>query len=486
MVLRPLLLLFVNAVLLCNIATAAESRPISQQLPELGEVSASPYSLQQEYDLGRLWLKMFRTQVTTVDDPQLQSYLESLLYNLAANSELKQRQLETVIVDNSTINAFAVPGGVIGVHSGLFLFSDNEAQFAAVLAHELAHLSQRHFSRSIDKAREANIPSLAGMLAGIILAATVGADAGIATITASQAAALDSQLRFSREHEQEADRVGMETLSRSGMDPNGIPSMFENMNANLRYARSKPPEFLLTHPLTENRISDSKNRARNYPRKVYTDNLNFQLMKKRVELLHSKKPENLLAEWQRETDVNGEAKHYGRVLALIELERWDEADAQLATLLADNPQRIAYIIARAKIQQGQEKGEAAIATLKQALSLSPRNHSLTMTLAAILQENKLFRQADQLLTVHSEQRSEDPHLWYELAEVRGLAGNILGVHMARAEYFILVAQFERASKQLRYAHQLIGSDNRVLESKIRQRLRDIDAMKDEMKELQGG
>ena len=209
-------------------------------------------------------------------------------------------------------------------------------------------------------------------------------------------------------------------------------------------------------------------------------------MKKRVELLHSKKPENLLAEWQREADVNGEAKHYGRVLALIELERWDEADAQLATLLADNPQRIAYIIARAEIQQGQEKGEAAIATLKQALSLSPRNHSLTMTLAAILQENKLFRQADQLLTVHSEQRSEDPHLWYELAEVRGLAGNILGVHMARAEYFILVAQFERASKQLRYAHQLIGSDNRVLESKIRQRLRDIDAMKDEMKELQGG
>ena len=97
--LRPLLLLFVSAVLLCNIATAAESRPISQQLAELGEVSASPYSLQQEYDLGRLWLKMFRTQVTTVDDPQLQSYLESLLYNLAANSELKQRQLETVIVD---------------------------------------------------------------------------------------------------------------------------------------------------------------------------------------------------------------------------------------------------------------------------------------------------------------------------------------------------------------------------------------------------
>ena len=486
MVLRPLLLLSFCAALFCNVAAAAENRPISQQLPELGEASASPYSLQQEYALGRLWLKMFRTQVSTVDDPQLQAYLESLLYKLAANSELKQRQLETVIVDNSTINAFAVPGGVIGVHSGLFLFSDNEAQFGGVLAHELAHLSQRHFSRSIDKAREANIPSLAGMLAGIILAATVGADAGIATITASQAAALDSQLRFSREHEQEADRVGMETLSRSGMDPNGIPSMFENMNANLRYARSKPPEFLLTHPLTENRISDSKNRARNYPRKVYTDNLNFQLMKKRVELLHSKKPESLLQQWQQESGANGEANQYGRVLALIELQRWNEAATQLDALLDNDPQRIAYIVARAEILQGQGQAQAAITVLKQALSLSPGNHPLTMTLAAILQENKLFRQADQLLTAHSEQRSNDPHLWYELAEVRGLAGNILGVHMARAEYFILVAQFERAAKQLRYAYQLIGSDNRILESKLRQRLRDIDDMKAEMKEFQGG
>ncbi len=481
--LRQFLITLCSA-LLCSSVLAQASREPSTQLPELGGVSASPYSAKQEYQLGRMWLKMFRTQVKTLSDPQLQSYLESLLYKLAANSELKHPQLETVIVDNSTINAFAVPGGVVGVHSGLFMFSDNEAQFAGVLAHEIAHLSQRHFSRSIDKAREASIPSMAGMLAGIILAATTSTDAGIAAITASQAAALENQLRFSREHEQEADRVGMETLARANMDPNGIPAMFENMNANLRFARAKPPEFLLTHPLTENRISDSKNRARSYPRKVYTDNLSFQLMKMRATVHHNDQPATLLQRWQQEQGTNGEARRYGMVLALSKLERWQEASAQLDDLLKDDPQRIAYIIARSDILIGLQKLDQAVELLSDALDLSPNNHPLTMQLAKVLQQQQRFRQADQLLSEHSEQRRQDPLLWYQLAEVRGLAGNILGVHLARAEYFILNAQFERAASQLHYAHKQSG-DNRVLQGKITQRLRDIDELKKQLKELQG-
>ncbi len=481
--LRQFLITLCSA-LLCTTALAQASRDPGNQLPELGEVSASPYSAKQEYQLGRMWLKMFRTQVKTLADPQLQSYLESLLYKLAANSELKQPLLETVIVDNNTINAFAVPGGVIGVHSGLFLFSDNEAQFAGVLAHEIAHLSQRHFSRSIDKAREASIPSMAGMLAGIIIAATTSTDAGIAAITASQAAALENQLRFSREHEQEADRVGMETLARANMDPNGIPSMFENMNSNLRYARAKPPEFLLTHPLTESRISDSKNRARSYPRKVFTDNLSFQLMKMRATVYHSEQTESLLQRWQNETGANGEARRYGIVLALSKLERWQEASTQLDALIKDDPQRVAYIIARSDILLGQKNTDQAIDILRRALELSPGNHPLTMHLAKALQQAQRFRSADQLLSEHSEQRSLDPHLWYQLAEVRGLAGNILGVHLARAEYFILNAQFERAASQLHYAHKQSGN-NRVLQGKITQRLRDIDELKKQLKELQG-
>lgn len=475
----------ITFTLLCAAASpfiSAAPRNAEVNLPELGEVSASHYSSQQEYELGRMWLKMFRTQVQTLSDPLLQSYLESTLYNLAVHSDLKDHRLDTVIVDNETINAFAVPGGVIGIHSGLFLFSDNEAQFAGVLAHELGHLSQRHFNRSIDKARESAIPSLAGMLAGIIIAATAGADAGIAAITATQAAALDNRLRFSREHEKEADRVGMETLARADMDPAGIPAMFENMNENLRYARSKPPEFLLTHPLTESRISDSKNRARQYQRKVYTDSLNFQLMKMRAELHHAKEPKNQLIKWQRATGANGEARRYGIVIALIELERWDEAEKQLADLLREDPGRIAYTIAHSDILLGQKKTAQAIAVLREELDLSPGNHPLTMQLAYVLEKSGRYKEADTVLSAHSERRPTDPALWYQLAEIRGLAGNILGVHMARAEYFYLNAQFDRAKSQLQYAYPLTGN-NAFLQGKIKQRLREIDDMRKKLEEF---
>nr|WP_244966086.1 M48 family metalloprotease [Zhongshania antarctica] len=412
----------------------------------------------------------------------MQDYIEGLLYRLASHSELKDRRLETVIVDNATINAFAVPGGVVGVHNGIFLYTDNEAQLAGVLAHEIAHLSQRHFSRSMDNAKQSTIPTLAGLLAGVVLAATAGADAGIAAITATQAAALDSQLRFSRQHEQEADRLGMETLSKANMDPNGIPSMFVNMNANRRYARSKPPEFLLTHPLTDSRISDSANRARQYPRQVYTDNLNFQLMRMRATLQHSKNPEDLLKNWQNDSGVNGEARRYGVVIALIALNRWQEADEQLAALLKDDGSRIAYQLAKADILVGQKRYSDAIRLLQSQLAIAPNNNPYTVKLAEVLQLDNQFDEADKVLSLQSRQRPNDPNLWYQLAEVRGLAGNILGVHMARAEYFILQAQFERAKMQLRYAYELTVS-NKIQQGRIKQRLRDITDMEEKLKNL---
>lgn len=454
----------------------------SDNLPDLGDVTASRYSAQQEHDLGRMWLKMFRNSVKTIDDPLMQDYIESLLYQLVSNSELKDRRLETVVVDNPTINAFAVPGGVIGVHSGLFLNTDNEAQLAGVLAHEIAHISQRHFTRSLDKSAQSTIPTLAGLLAGIILAATAGADVGIAAITATQAAALDSQLRFSRQNEQEADRLGMETLAKSGMDPSAVPAMFENMGKNLRYARSKPPEFLLTHPLTESRVSDSKNRARQYPRRVYTDNLNYQLMKMRATLFHSHNAEDQLKNWSETQNVNGEAYRYGVVIALIKLERWDEAREKLEPLLNDGGNRIAYRIAEADILIGKKELDKAIALLSGLLAITPGNNPYTMKLADALQKANRYDEADLLLSKQSRQRPEDPNLWYQLAEVRGLAGNILGVHVARAEYFILVGQFERAKQQLRYAYERTSS-NHIEQSRIRQRLKDIADMEEKLKKL---
>ena len=160
------------------------------KLPNLGESSTSLFSAEYEYQLGRAWLRIFRGQVPTVNDPLLFDYLEGLVFRLVNHSQLKDRRVDLVIVDNPTINAFAVPGGVIGVHNGLLLYAQSEDELATVLAHEIAHLSQRHFSRRVEFAKKQQPLTLATMLASFVLMAAAGGDAGLAALSAAQAASL--------------------------------------------------------------------------------------------------------------------------------------------------------------------------------------------------------------------------------------------------------------------------------------------------------
>lgn len=480
------LLLAFTLPLITQVATAQtsdDSNTSDYNLPELGDGSSSKFSLEQEHELGRAWLKAFRGRVETVSDPLMQDYLENLIYRLARHSALSDKRLELVIVNNRALNAFAVPGGIVGVHNGLLLYAENEAQLAGVLSHELAHLSQRHFVRSLDKQTAGNLSMMAGLLAGIVLAATTGSDAGIAAIATGQAAAMQSQLRFSREHEQEADRIGMQTLSKAGMDPGGIPAMFEIMNRRLRFNSNRPPEFLLTHPLTENRISDGVNRARQYPRNVYTDNLSFQLMKKRAELELANNKRDILNQWQHEQkNKPSEASSYGLVIALMANDEWQQAGQQLKPLLAEDPNRIAYVVANANILAGQKDYAAAIEQLRKHVALNPGNNALTMTLADVLQRAGRAPEAEEVLVEHSKRRPDDPALWYQLAEVHGLSGNILGVHMARAEYFILRGFLDSAEKQLHYAWPLTEG-NKVARHRLSRRMKDLQELRDTLKKF---
>jgi predicted Zn-dependent protease len=454
------------------------------QLPDLGDTTSGLISLNQEYTLGRAWLATFRGQVKTVSDPLLQDYLETLIYRLATYSELKDRRLDLVIVDNPSMNAFAVPGGVVGVHTGLFSYADSEAQLASVLAHELGHLSQRHFARSVEAQQRASLPTMAGMLAGLVLAATTGGDAGIAAITATQAASLQNQLRFSRLHEKEADRVGMQTMVRADYDPNEVAGMFENMMKASRYAGNRPPEFLLTHPVTESRVSDARSRARKQPRQVYTDKVEYHLMKARIEVLGSRNTHET-AKLFRDRIANNhqaEASHYGLALALAQSGNLQEAREITNRLRKTKPGEIAYIVALTEIDILDGQFQQAEQLLEKALSLIPDNHPLTMTLAnSYLKSNQAHR-AEALLKKHSESHPRDPALWYLLAETHGLAGNIVGVHQARAEYFILNGMLDKAKKQLSYALPLVKNEN-LTHSKIETRMAQIEQMKQVIKNL---
>lgn len=434
------------------------------------------FSAEFEYQLGRAWLRIFRSQAQTVDDPLLHEYLEHLIYLLVTHSQLEDRRVELVIVDSPDINAFAVPGGVIGVNNGLLMYAQTEDELVTVLAHEIAHLSQRHFSRGVEFQQRNQPLALAAMLASFVLMATVGGDAGMAGLAASQAAAQDSALRYSRTNEQEADRVGMQTLAEAGFDPHAAPAMFERMMQASRFSGSgRIPEFLRTHPLTENRIADTRNRAQQYPKQEPKVSLDYQLMRARVANQLARSPEEAVQRFRGELEGeprSEEAARYGLVMALTSAGKADEAALELDGIWSQQPDRIEYVIAAAEIDMARDEPKKAIKTLSNRLRLSPDNHPLTMTYARALMMDGQSHIAEEVLEDQSKLKPNDPGLWYLLAEVQGLSGNIIGLHQSRAEYFILKGNLDQAETQLRYALKLTRGDY-LTTAKINQRLEDI-------------
>lgn len=469
------------------VAPAAIGATEGLKLPKLGESSSSLFSPEYEHQLGRTWLRMFRSQAPTVNDPLLFDYLENLVYELVVHSELQDRRIELVVVNSPTINAFAVPGGIIGIHNGLLNYAQTEDELATVIAHEIAHLSQRHFSRRVEFARGQQPFNLAAMLAGFVLLATTGSDAGMAAISAAQAAAQDASLRYSRSNEAEADHVGMQTLAAAGFNPGAAADMFERMLQASRYSSAnRVPEFLRSHPLSENRIADTRNRARQLPKpnEVRSDG-QFQRMRARVQVQLANTPEEAVQRFRSElsgTPRDPEAARYGLVLALIQAGRADAATAELANLTEGADNTLEYLLAEAELYLLREQPGKAVELLQQQLRLSPGNHPLTMAYAWALMRDQKPHIAEAVLTEHSKRRPHDPELWYLLAEVQGLAGNIAGLHQSRAEYFILNGLLDQAEKQLGYALKLAGTDH-VSSARINARLVDIGDLRERMESL---
>ncbi|MDG1389345.1 MAG: M48 family metalloprotease [Halioglobus sp.] len=475
---------YVLPLMLCYFIAAPVSAQTEElKLPNLGESSTSLFSKEFEHQLGQTWLRIFRSQAPTENDPLLFEYLENLIYELVTHSKLEDRRVELVVVNNASINAFAVPGGVIGVHNGLLLYAQTEDELATVLAHEIAHLSQRHFSRGVEFRKKQAPINLAAMLAGLVIMATAGGDAGMAAISASQALAQDSALRYSRSNEQEADRVGMQTLVDAGMDPHAAPAMFERMLQASRYTGGdRIPEFMRTHPLSENRIADTRNRARQYPKSIRPAKLEYQLMRARVVNQLANTPEEAVQRFRGELDGNPrsiEAARYGLVIALTSAGRADEAALELDSIWSGDPDRLEYLIADAEIDMLRAQPEKAVDKLLRQLNLSPGNHPLTMTYANALMKNQEPHIAEEVLVAQGKRRPTDPGLWYLLAEVQGLSGNIIGLHQSRAEYFILNGILDQAEKQLSYALKLVKNDY-LTSAKINQRLKDVAEMRQQM------
>ena len=471
------------AFLCITLFTSATTFASSSGLPQLGDSTSGIISPEKERTLGKAWLRQLRGQAPTISDPLLYSYMEHLLYLLASNSELSEPQIELVILNSSQINAFAVPGGIIGINAGLLLHARSEDELAAVIAHEIAHLSQRHFARGLDFSRKNSWTNLAALLASVAIMATAGGEAGMAALATTQAAAIDQQLRFSRHNEREADRIGVQTLVRSDLSPHAMPDFFEQLLKTTRYSGEQPPAFLLTHPVTQERISDARNRVQHLPIKNSSQNLSFYLMKMRTNVEYARDKASFSKELEsnlsQTNSANAEITRYGLANTLQESNLFDQALEHINLLLKKRPENIIYLTTKAEILNDAGRYQEAQDVSEAALKINPNNFPLSIAYAESLTRNKHPARAIEVLKYQINTRPEAPFLWYRLSGAYGKLGDIAGVHESRAEYLFLVGRVDKSLEQLRYAIAA-SKDNFVSQRKLKKRMEEIKASRRDM------
>ena len=269
--LDPRKLLYVTACL-CLAAVAARADD-DIKLPDMGSPADAILSKSEESRFGRAIMSQIRLSGQVVEDPLMTEYVNEIGHRIAAQTNDGDHSFEFFIIEDPRINAFALPGGYIGVHTGLLEATRNEDELAGVLAHEVAHVTQRHIARSIHANQRQSLLTTALML-GALVAGVAGGDADVAQagMAVAQGSAAQSQINFTRNNEYEADRIGIGALYDAGYDPQGMATFFEVMS---RLQPASPelraPEFLRTHPVTTERISEARGRAQDYPRQEHED-----------------------------------------------------------------------------------------------------------------------------------------------------------------------------------------------------------------------
>ena len=441
--------------------TLAFSPPIvtsevaGNDLPDFGDSSGSLISPTQEMALGEMFMRSVRSQATLVNDPEIHGYIVRLGNRLVASSDAPNYPFTFFVVDNPAVNAFAGPGGYIGIHTGLIVTARNESELAGVMAHEIAHVTQRHLLRAYESANQMSLPTAAGMIAAILLGVASGnSDAGIAGVSAVQAGNIQRQLNFTRANEKEADRIGIQTLARSGIDPYGMPSFFERLHQSTRLYGNNVPEFLSTHPVTTNRIAESMSRAEQYGRGKELDSLEFQLVRARLRVLKADNPQAMLKEYQSLAKKRsaGPAEHYGLALASSRTGARQTAEKQLYKLMKADPDRVAYRTAMAQIKLDGGQTQEALQLYEDTLSLYPGDLIVSQYYALALIQSGQAKKARDLILKALRNKKARTAVMYELwAKAASISGPVWETNVASAEVYYLYGNLQLAVDQLEQA-----------------------------------
>ena len=470
-------MLFVALLCLKTLSPAPASEPSpTLSLPDFGDASGTLMSPREEQSLGEEFMRSVRRSVKIIDDPQVEEYIQNLGYRLVAGADPQPYRFTYFVVQEPEINAFAGPGGYIGVNSGLILIAQSESELASVLAHETAHVTQHHLLRSFDKASRTNLPATAALIAALILGSHSPqlAEAAIAsTIAGSQ----QMQINFTRDNELEADRVGMQILVAAGYDPRNMPAFFERMQKATRYYESGIPKLLLDHPVTTARIADTENRASQYPHITPPDDLTFELIRAKLRVITDDDPAQTVQYFEsalkEKTYIHEEAARYGYALALLRNGQMDRAREQIEWLLKKSPNRIPYLIAEAQMESAADKGKDALKIYGDALNLYPRHYPLTILYSAELLHQGQAATAQNLLQDYLRHRSPKPLVYKLLAQAESDSGSPIESQQALAEYDYLNGQTQSAIEHLDRALHMTKKDDFYLASRIEARLKEL-------------
>lgn len=447
----------------------------ADDLPELGDIAGSELSLSLEKKIGQQIMNEIRWRDPAyLDDPDVEAYLNQLGNRLAAASNDPELGYYFFPINDPAINAFAMPGGYIGVHTGLLLAAQSEAELAGVLAHEISHVTQRHIARQVFQSSRLSMASMLAM--GVaLLAARSSTQAAGAAVATTQAGAISAQLAFSRDFEREADRVGFETLRKAGFDVRGMSGFFERLQKAVRMYESNATAYLRTHPLTGERLADMQNREQTLAYRQVPDSVDFQLVRARLRAQLGtagdaiKDFRLLLDEHKYASEA---AVRFGLAIAYYRARAWDDAERELlaARRLKVSSPMLERQLAEVRLAKSDVAG--GLALYREAMQRYPTNSALNYGYGQALIGARRYAEALRFADGLVQNYPQDIRLHKMRAESYAGLGKQSLQHMAQAEVLALQGQTPAAIEQLLLA-QRAGDGNFYEMSVIDTRLREL-------------
>lgn len=457
---------------------------LSDGLPDLGDVSQAELTPQQERQIGQQSMMQIRASKQYLDDSEVNDYLNKIGEKLVENSPEPSLDFEFFAVNDYSINAFALPGGFVGVNAGLILITQSESELASVLSHEISHVTQHHLARMIEAERGSGLISMAA-IAVAILAARTNPQASEAAIASVQAGNIQRQLNFTRGYEEEADRIGLQLLEKSGFNTHAMPEFLRRLQKSSRLLDGNTPNYMRTHPITSDRIAEIENRVRNLPYLLIPDSLDFQLVRTKLIAAQKSAPDAIAyfsSALGPQNFGNPIAQRYGLVISLSRDNQIARASSEMSLLNKQvqsdpssmNNDMIATL--QGKVLRAEKNNAAALAFYRGAIQDFPQHRALIYDYTDLLLQDKQPETAVKLLAEQVTLHPSDTTLYDLQARAYAMQGKALEQHQAQAYSYAWQGNLNAAIEQLNLAKQAGGSFYQL--SSIESDLRELRGMLD--------